>query len=254
MVRDRGDCCSELAKISRVDHVISDPPFETEAHTKQRRSLKDATQKRGAVNKGEVRRIESTLSFPAISESDRALVSREFGRMAARWTVLFCQIEAIWSWRQVLVTGGLDWVRGGVWLKPNGMPQFTGDRPGQGFESLAIAHAPGRKRWNGGGRHAVWTCNLDHHAGAGGQNIHPTKKPELLMLELVKDFTDLNEVILDPFCGSGTTGIAALRLGRRFIGVERDPSFAALSRDRLAAEEQCSTLEALRMGQGALFG
>ena len=76
-----------------------------------------------------------------------------------------------------------------------------------------------------------------------------TQKPIDLMLSLVEDFTDPDDLILDPFCGSGTTGVAALRLGRRFVGIEKDPTYAQLARDRIAAEEEGSTLQASRAGQ-----
>ena len=252
-----GDCLQVMAGMEArsVDHVITDPPYEAEAHTKQRRTLKDATQKRGVENRGEVRRVDAVLPFSALSETDRALAARGFGWIARRWTVVFCQIEAIGAWRRQLVDeGGLEWIRGGVWHKPNGMPQFTGDRPGMGFESLAIAHPKGKKRWNGGGRHAVWSVPLDNNgAGNPGSSEHPTIKPLALMLALVSDFTDPDDLILDPFAGSGTTGVAALRLGRRFIGVEKDEKYFQLACDRLRAEENGSTLQAARAGQEALF-
>lgn len=248
-----GDCLEIMASLDKVDHVITDPPYEAEAHTKQRRSLKDATQKRGAVNVGEVRRVDGTLTFPAIEPEQRLAASMRFAALARRWTVVFCQIEAVAAWRVDLETGGLDWIRGGFWRKPDGMPQFTGDRPGMGYECLAIAHPPGRKRWNGGGKHAVWTVPLDHSHGGGGQNEHPTKKPVALMMELVQDFTEPGETVLDAFAGSGTTGVACLRLGRRFVGVERDPKYFQLACDRLRAEETGSTLQAARAGQVALF-
>lgn len=251
-----GDCLEVMACMSdkSVDHVITDPPYEAETHTKQRRSLKDATQKRGAENVGEVRRTAEALPFAAITDDDRSLVAELLSGLVRRWALAFCQIEAIGVWRKSFKLGGLDWVRGGVWVKPNGMPQFTGDRPGQGFESIAIAHPKGKKRWNGGGRHAVWTIPLDHRAGGGGQAEHPTTKPLDLMLALVADFTDSGETILDPFAGSGTTGVACLRLGRKFIGIERDPTYFRLACDRLRAEEQDSTLQAARAGQVPMFG
>lgn len=235
--------------------MLTDPPYEAEAHTKARRSLKDATQKRGAKNKGERRRIDAPLevSFSQMTLELRASVAISCDRLVRRWAVAFCQIEGISLWRNAFEVHGLEWVRGGVWRKPNGAPQFTGDRPGQGFECLAIAHPPGRKRWNGGGRHAVWTCPLDHQAGGGGRAEHPTIKPLDLMLQLVADFTEPDDIVLDPFAGSGTTGVACLRLGRRFVGIEKDPTYAALARERLSAEAAGSTVQAVRAGQGALF-
>ena len=251
-----GNCLGVMAAMpaKSVDHVITDPPYEVEAHTKERRTLKDATQKRGAVNTGEVRRIDGTLSFDAIDMNTREAAADEFFRLSRRWSVVFCQIEAIAVWRGALVSAGLEWIRGGIWRKPDGMPQFTGDRPGQGFESIAIAHPAGRKRWNGGGRHAVWTVPLDHSHGGGGKSGHPTMKPIALMLALIADFTDPDDIVLDPFCGSASTGVAALRMGRRFIGCELKPEYAALSRERLTAEGAGHTVADERAGQTSLFG
>jgi hypothetical protein len=239
-----------------VAHVITDPPYEAEAHTKARRSLRGGGSSR--KYRSEVRAIDAPLeiSFEAITEEDRLRVAREFGRLASRWTLNFCQVEAVAVWRFALHCGGLDWVRGGAWVKPNGAPQFTGDRPAQGFECIAIAHQPGRKRWNGGGSHGVWIHPIEVAGVAGGGSAgrdHPTQKPVPLMLDLVSDFTDPDELILDPFAGSGTTGVAALRLGRRFIGIEKDEKYAAIARERLAAEERGLSLRDARAGQVSIF-
>jgi DNA modification methylase len=251
----RGDCLEHMRSLPDkcVDHAIFDAPYEVEAHTKSSRRLKDATQKKGAANIGAVRFLDPVLPFAAITDEQRRSVAIECARLCRRWVMTFCQIEAVSAWRAAFVSAGLDWIRGGVWLKPNGSPQFTGDRPGMGFECIAIAHQPGKKRWNGGGRHAVWECPLDHHAGGGGRNDHPTRKPDDLMLCLVGDFTDEGETVLDPFAGSGTTGVACLRLGRRFIGCELDPKFHELAIERLSAEASGSTLQASRAGQVPLF-
>jgi DNA modification methylase len=72
------------------------------------------------------------------------------------------------------------------------------------------------------------------------------------MLSIV-GFAPPDSTVLDPFCGSGTTGVAAIRLGRKFIGIEKNHDYAQIARDRLAAEEEGSTLQARRAGQLSLL-
>lgn len=105
------------------------------------------------------------------------------------------------------------------------------------------------------------TTRLFRHMWAGFQRdsevgervLHPTQKPVALFAWCLSFFPDA-EVVLDPFCGSGSTGVAAIRAGRRFIGIEREPAYADLTRQRLQAEAANTTLKAQRAGQGALFG
>ncbi len=117
-----GDCLAILPTLDQVDHVITDPPYELEAHTKSRRALVDATQKRGAVNTGRVRRIDQPLviSFGQMSEATREAAASQFARLARRWVIAFCQIEAVGTWKTVYVAAGLEWVRGSIWEKPSG--------------------------------------------------------------------------------------------------------------------------------------
>lgn len=68
----------------------------------------------------------------------------------------------------------------------------------------------------------------------GGE--HPTEKPVDLMRELISVVTPVGGIVLDPFTGSGATGVAAVSSGRQFIGIERDPAFHALASERIAAE------------------
>lgn len=170
-------------------------------------------------------------------------------RLSKRWIIAFCQIEAAVKWSDAFVAGGAVTKRIGVWVKPDGMPQFSGDRPAMGYETLVFAHAKGRSKWNGGGRSSVFTFNKGEHERTG----HQTQKPLPLMLELVSLFTDPDDLVLDPYAGSGTTGVACLRLGRRFIGCELDPAFATIARDRLAAEANGLSLGDARRGQTSMF-
>ena len=229
-----------------VAHTISDPPFEAQAHTLGRR-LKGLT-----LTNGDREVLEAPLSFPAITTEERDSVASALARLTARWVVVFSQVEAVMEWQRALTASGeLSPRRIGVWVKPDAMPQFSGDRPGMGYESIVFTHRKGRSTWNGGGRVAVFTHNKNT---PGGKHDHETQKPLSLMLELIELFTDPADVILDPFCGSGTTGVACLRLGRRFIGIEKDAKYAAVATERLAAEVQGLSLRDVRAGQTSLFG
>lgn len=231
----------------RVDHVITDPPY-TQRTSENMRSRKDPSDGGAYIGDSHRRRIE----FDGIDGTEEDLVSLCV-RSASRWSVVFCALEQIGTYANA---AGANWVRASAWLRDNPAPQFTGDRPGQAHEGLAIMHAKGRKRWNRGGhvyapKGPTINAVRDPQRGKLG---HPTPKPEWLMLDMVEAFTDPGDIVLDPYCGSGTTGVACLRLGRRFIGCEMSSEYAQIARDRLTAEETDSTLTALRAGQVPLFG
>lgn len=99
---------------------------------------------------------------------------------------------------------------------------------------------------------------LRHYAIAGTVAVangryHPTEKPVSLMMELLGK-CDPARTVLDPFAGSGSTGVAAVRMGRRFVGVELDAGHFRTACDRLRAEEDETTIKAQRAGQASLFG
>jgi len=110
-------------------------------------------------------------------------------------------------------------------------------------------HRPGRKRWNGGGKAAYYEVRVEHN-----DRVHATQKSLVGMMSMLVDYTDLGDLVLDTHCGSGTTGVACLRLGRRFLGIEVDPAMAETARERLRAEERMVGVVSTRAGQGALFG
>lgn len=221
-----GDCLQGLSELKDASaaFVITDPPYEAEAHTRQRLVAR-------AGGKLEV----EPLTFPPITEEQRAESARHMARLARRWILVFCQVEAAMKWRRALEDAGAAYKRTCLWVKPDGKPQYSGDRPGIGYESIVACHAPGRSRWNGGGSHGVFIVNK----GGDPRTGHQTQKPLALMELLVRLFSNPGELILDPFAGSGTTGVAAIRLGRRFLGWEMNPAYVEMARRRLAtAREQ----------------
>jgi site-specific DNA-methyltransferase (adenine-specific) len=238
-----------------VAHVITDPPYSEHVHSKQRRSLRGSgglAADGQAAGRGEVCFVP--LGFDALSDDSREFCAFEFGRLAQRWCLVFSDQESQHLWRAALEAADVRHVRCGAWIKLCGQPQLSGDRPAVGHEAVQVSHALGRCRWNGGGMPAVWAYQIATDRNGLGERVHTTQKPLDLLLRLVEDFTDPGEVVLDPFAGSGTTGVACLRSGRRFIGIERDPKYAQVARDRLAAESVGLTLRDARAGQQSLFG
>ena len=122
---------------------------------------------------------------------------------------------------------------------------------------MVLAHRKGRKRWNKrenyGDSNVFQYPVVTNGPGHLHDRIHTAQKPLELMLDLVRSFTDPGEVILDSHAGSGTTGVAALRLSRRVILIEKDRAHAALCVERMLAEESGQSLESRRAKQVTLF-
>jgi len=210
-----GDCYTILPGLPPVDAVVTDPPYGDPHHDQHLSKI--------TLRNGEPAR--QALGFASITRDEAVSLARLWTDKARRWVVFTCE----WRYAHALDEAGLL-VRLGIWRKPDGAPQFTGDRPGTGWEAVAICHRPGKKRWNGGGRHAFYNWPK-------GQNDsgHPTGKPIGLVSEFVADFTEAGETVLDPFMGSGTTGVACANLGRKFIGVEMDLGHFQIACERIRA-------------------
>jgi DNA modification methylase len=232
-----GSCLDALPALEVVDHVITDPPYSEHVHTKSRAGARAIT---GSVAGGSMTapanfaRVK-TFGFEAIDRSTMRACAREFARLARRWSLVFSDVESSHRWRAALVRGGSEYVRTGAWVKEGGTPQFTGDRPAVAFEAITITHKPGRKRWNGGGRHALWSHPIVLNRTRSDPRLHETQKPEPLMRDLILQFTDLGDLVLDAFAGSGTTAAAAKRAGRRCILIESQERYCEISARRCEA-------------------
>lgn len=215
------DCRELLPLLDAVDHVITDPPYSEYTHNRVRSSRMVAARDRGAKGGADTRR-NVDLGFAHLDDDLRRFCAQQFARVARRWVLVFSDVESTHLWRSDLEQASLRYIRTGGWIKLGATPQFSGDRPAAGFETITIAHRPGRTRWNGGGGHALWSHAIVQDRGHTGGRLHTTQKPLRLMNELVTLFTDPGELILDAFAGSGTTLVAARLAGRRVIGIEDD--------------------------------
>jgi DNA modification methylase len=249
-----------------VHHVITDPPYSRVVHSSVRSSGRNTHPDVAEFSCRTRRTVD--LGFDHLSPALRRFCSRQFARLTTRWTLAFSDVESCWMWRHSLIAAGLDYVRTCEWRRIGGAPQFSGDRPASGFETITCAHQRGRKEWNGGGHAGSWDGIVyeepivANRKGQQGSRLHKTQKPLAMMEAIISDFSDPGDIILDPFCGSGTTGVACLRLGRRFIGIEQcpradvpnDPDYFGIAVARLEAEEAGSDYVSAKAGQVPMFG
>jgi modification methylase len=140
-----------------------------------------------------------------------------------------------------------------VWRKSNPMPNFRGRRFTNAHETLIWAARDASTRDYTFNYEALKAGNDDIQVrsdwfiplctgeerlkGRDGKKLHPTQKPEALLARVILSASRPDEVVLDPFCGTGTTGAVARRLRRQFIGIERDRDYAAAAEARIAATE-----------------
>lgn len=203
------DCANVLLELENVDVVITDPPYGEETQMNAR------THRNNGFNEA----ARSHYIDFVISSDEVRTVFDSCASLVKRWVVASMEFRHAAKFEQA-PPHGLKFIRIGAWVKSNGAPQFTADRPAQGWEAVAIMHKDGEKlRWNGGGGRAVWATDVERNNG------HPTPKPLPLIMDWVRLVSDAGEIVLDPFMGSGTTGVACVKMGRKFIGIEREPEY-----------------------------
>jgi len=241
-----GDCLDELARLppNSVDLVFADPPYNLQleaALSRPDQSLVDAVDDDW----------DKFASFSDYDDFTRAWLGAVRKIMKPDATIF-----VIGSYHNIFRVGSIlqdqgFWILNDiVWRKANPMPNFRGRRFTNAHETLIWA-AKGVEaktyRFNyellkAGNEdcqvRSDWLFPIctgaERLKDAAGRKIHPTQKPEALLARILLAASNPGDLVLDPFFGSGTTGAVAKKLGRNFIGVEREPSYAAAARARIA--------------------
>ena len=241
-----GDCIALMRQLppASVHAIFADPPYNLQL-------------------KGDLRRPDTSLVDAVDDDWDRFDDLAAYDAFTREWLT-----EA----RRVLRKDGTIWVIGSyhnvfrlgtilqdlgfwilndvIWRKANPMPNFRGRRFTNAHETLIwAARGPdSRYRFNYAAMKSLnedlqmrsdWFIPLctgaERLRDAKGAKLHPTQKPEALLHRVILSCTNPGEVVLDPFLGSGTTAAVARRLGRRFIGLERDEGYANAAQARIDA-------------------
>lgn len=225
-----GDCREVLKDgVWLADHSIFDPPYEAHMHAAKREKKAFGSQRRIRID-GHAN--PPPVNFPSIGGM-REVITPHLVHITQGWFLAFCTPEGVAPWRDAIEEAEGRYKRACIWNKPDSAPQFNGQGPAMGAEMFVAAWCgDGHSRWNGGGRRNVFTHNTNQSDRHG---VHPTEKPVSLMVEIIDLFTNPYEIVLDPFMGSGTTGVACLKRHRRFIGIEKDSKFFDIACQRIAA-------------------
>ena len=241
-----GDCLEELRKLPdrSCDLVFADPPYNLQLG-------------------GDLHRPDNSKVDAVDDAWDQFASFEHYDRFTKAWMTECLRVlkddGALWvigSYHNIFRVGvtlqdlGFWVLNDVVWRKSNPMPNFKGTRFANAHETLIwAAKSRGARRYTFNydalkmandevQMRSDWTlplCTGDERVkDADGAKAHPTQKPEALLHRVLLASTRPGDVVLDPFFGVGTTGAAARRLGRRFIGIEREARYADLARARIA--------------------
>lgn len=219
-----GDCRDVLPLVGIVDAVVTDPPY--------------GIQKHAAFVRGSARRVDDSSGEFNDCHSWAWLEQCEWLKPGGNVAVFArredCLPMPIREWHRYYI------------LKTAAPPS-----PRSVFVSMVeqclIGSKPGGPRgWYGTGWEPNWWSGLTpKRLNDGNQTGHPAEKPLEPIVQLVRCLADFSDVVCDPFMGSGTTGVACIRTGRQFIGIERNPEYyeIAVCRIRREWQDKCSELK-----------
>jgi modification methylase len=258
MARDvilQGDCVAQLRRLPdhSVDLVFADPPYNLQLA-------------------GELLRPNNTIVDGVDDHWDKFDDFASYDSFTKQWLTECRRVlkpdGALWligSYHNIFRLGATlqdlnFWILNDViWRKTNPMPNFRGRRFTNAHETLIWAGRDQKSRYTFN-YESLKALNDDLQMRSdwlfpicsgperlkddGGRKAHPTQKPEALLHRLLLATTNVGDVVLDPFFGTGTTGAVAKRLGRHWIGIERDPDYVAAAQERI---NQVSTLPPLAL-------
>jgi modification methylase len=248
-----GDCIATMTALpaGSVDMIFADPPYNLQLKNELRRP-----------NQSRVDGVEDAWDkigdFAAYDRFSRAWLEAARHVLKPDGTIwVIGTYHNIFRLGATLQDLGFWLLNDVVWRKTNPMPNFRGRRFTNAHETLiwAARDEASRYTFNYAALKSLneelqmrsdWLipiCGGGERLKRDGKKAHPTQKPEALLYRAIMAGTKPGDVVLDPFFGSGTTGAVARKLGRRFIGIERDGDYAAIARERIAAVRPVSDPE-----------
>lgn len=204
-----GDCADVIPILPVVDTIITDPPYNE-------------------VNResGGLRLLDKGVADSAVV--DIPLMSRLLIEKFRGSIYVWCGTEQVSYWREELVKAGLT-TRLCIWEKSNPSP-MNGDKLWLSSIECCVFARKSKATFNVHCKSPVWRGPI-----CPGQ-VHPTEKPVWLIKEAILASTKPNDLILDCYMGSGTTGVAAIATGRKFIGIEKEKNYFDIACRRIKAE------------------
>lgn len=240
----QGDCLDVLDRIpaSSVDLVFADPPYNLQL---PRELFRPDKSKVNGVN-------DTWDKFDTFEQYD--LFTRKWLEGCRRVLNDHGTIWVIGTYHNIYRIGtalqDLDfWILNDVvWIKNNPMPNFRGVRFTNAHETLLWAQKNRGEKYTFNHQNmkvlnddlqmrSDWylpICKGKERCRVNGEKAHATQKPEALLYRIIMASTKPGDIVLDPFFGSGTTGVVAKMLSRHFIGIERDGTYVKIARDRIS--------------------
>ncbi|PZQ55090.1 MAG: site-specific DNA-methyltransferase [Novosphingobium pentaromativorans] len=264
-----GDCIEAMRSIpdASVDMVFADPPYNLQLGGDLSRP--DGSHVDAVTNDWD--KFSSFASYDQFTRDWLTEARRVLKPEGSLWVI--GSYHNIFRLGAIMQDMGFWILNDIIWRKANPMPNFKGTRFTNAHETLIWASMGEKSKYTFNYRamktlndelqmRSDWVlpiCNGAERLKKGGRKVHPTQKPESLLYRVMLATTNAGDVVLDPFFGTGTTGAVAKRLGREWIGCEREGDYreAALERIEMALpldERALKTMQSKRSAPKVAFG